>query len=327
MANPTQEHEDLLRRHRFALVSQNKHRKYKDPEGRVYIVSKTPSDWWAWRNALTTLKRVIANPVPTSEVIEVERQRRELEATITLTMRVRPMAGVVGKGKGKTQRGVGIYYEEKIEPTVEELARREELRQRALANQGRKYEEWRKRREERRKREEWARQLSKFRRASRQVTKDVSDIYGFMQLMTLLGASRSMAAGMLRENGNEVKTAEQRGRLLDAIFVLNHAKAYGDECDEQFQTAVAKAASTDVSIGGQFLMYRGGRAPHWFPALNETINIDAQRLRLLRRTLAWLTRGQVEGAEAILTLKSAPDWLARAIGILQVGVNRIEDAQ
>src|ERR1700688_3042727 len=45
------------------------------------------------------------------------------------------------------------------------------------------------------------------------------------------------------------------------------------------------------------------------------------------RRVAWLTRGQVEGAQAILTLKPAPEWLALAIGTLQVGVNRIEDAE
>jgi len=194
-------------------------------------------------------------------------------------------------------------------------------------NRAREYEKWRKRREERRERGEWARQLSKFRRASRQLTRDVSEIHGFMQLMTLLEATRSMTAGILRENGNEIKTAEQRGRLLDAIFVLNHEKAYGDEPDEGFQSAIADAASTHVSIAGQFLMHRGDRTPRWLPAMGETVNINAQRLRLLRRTLTWLTRGLVDGANDILTSKPAPEWLSRAIGTLQVGVNRIEETQ
>lgn len=328
MANPAKKLESLLRLHRFELVSQRKHLKYKNPQGKIYVMGKTPSDIRAAHKALTVLERVIANPVPTSEVIEEERLRREIEATITLQAQPKPsIAGIAGAGKGKKSKGTGIYYEEKIVPTAEELAHREQIRQRALANQAREYEKWRERREERRKRDEWARQLSKFRRASRQLTRDVSDIHGFMQLMTLLEASRSVAAGILRENGNEIKTAKQRGRLLDAIFVLNHEEASGDEPDEEFQSAVTKAASTNVSSGGPFLMYRGGRAPHWLPTMNETININAQRLRLMRRTVTWLTRGQVEGAKVILTLKPAPEWLARAVGGLQVGVNRIEETQ
>jgi hypothetical protein len=328
VANPAKKLESLLRLHRFELVSQRNHLKYKNPQGKIFVMGKTPSDFRADHKALAVFQRVISSPVPTSEVIEEERQRRELEATIALRPQPRPStAGISGAGRSAKSKGTGIYYEAKVVPTAEQLAHREETRQRALANQAREYEKSRVRREERREQDEWARQLSKFRRASRQVTKDVRDLHGFMQLMTLLRASRSMAASMLRENANEIKTAEQRGRLLDAILVLNHARADGEEMDEEFKSAVANAASTDMFIVGQFLMHRGGRAPRWFPASDETINISAQRLRLLRRTVAWVNRGQVEGATAIVTLKPLPDWLGRAIGSLQLGVNRIEETQ
>lgn len=328
MANPAQKLESLLRLHRFELVSQRKHLKYKNPQGKIYVMGKTPSDFRAAHKALSGLERVIANPVPTSELIEEERQRRELEATITLQAQRKPsIAGIAGAGKGKKSKGTGIHYEEKVVPTAEQLVHREAMRQRALANQAREYEKKRERREERRKRSEWAGQLSKFRREARQVTKDVGDLHDFMELVTLLEASRSVTARMLRENGNEIKTAEQRGRLLDAIFVLNREKAYGEESDEEFQGAVTNAASMDVFIGGQFLMYRGGRAPRWLPAVGETINIDAQKLRLFCRTIAWLTRGQVEGATAIVTLKPVPEWLGRAIGSLNVGANTIEETR
>ena len=125
MANPVKEHEELLRQHRFVLVSENKHRKYKDPEGRVYIVSKTPSDWRAWQNALTTLKLVIASPVQTSEVIEEERQRREIEKIITLTVTVKPLAGMSGAGKKKRQRGTGFIYEDKGVKSLAQIAHEE----------------------------------------------------------------------------------------------------------------------------------------------------------------------------------------------------------
>jgi hypothetical protein len=119
MANPAREHEALLRRHGFVLVSENKHRKYKDPEGRVYIVSKTPSDWRAWRNAVATLKRAIANAVPSSELLEEERQRRELEASIALEAQRKPsVVGISGAGKGTKSRGTGFVYDDRKPPKV-----------------------------------------------------------------------------------------------------------------------------------------------------------------------------------------------------------------
>lgn len=52
-------HDALLRQHNFILVRQNKHKVYRNPEGKVYVVGNTPSDCrWA-QNALRTLKRVI----------------------------------------------------------------------------------------------------------------------------------------------------------------------------------------------------------------------------------------------------------------------------
>src|SRR5579862_2894667 len=123
MANPAKKLESLLKLHRFELVSQRKHLKYKNPQGKIYVMGKTPSDIRAAHKALTVLERVIANPVPTSEVIEEERLRRELEATITLQAQPKPsIAGIAGAGKGKKSMGTGIYYEEKVVPTAEQLA-------------------------------------------------------------------------------------------------------------------------------------------------------------------------------------------------------------
>jgi hypothetical protein len=58
-ANALAKHDALLRQHKFVLIRHNKHRVYRNPEGKVYVVGNTPSDWrWAM-NALKTLKRVI----------------------------------------------------------------------------------------------------------------------------------------------------------------------------------------------------------------------------------------------------------------------------
>lgn len=101
---------DLLRRHKFALVSQHKHYKFQSPENRVFIMSKTPSDWRVWRNALAELKRVIAAPVPTSLLLEEERQRREMEQFISLRTQERQKRGTQGPAK---TNGTGIYYYDK----------------------------------------------------------------------------------------------------------------------------------------------------------------------------------------------------------------------
>jgi len=58
-ANPIAKHDALLREHKFVLIRQRKHRVYRNPEGKVYVVGSTPSDWRSVRNAVSALKRVI----------------------------------------------------------------------------------------------------------------------------------------------------------------------------------------------------------------------------------------------------------------------------
>src|SRR6202521_5718590 len=147
-----------MRRHPFVLVSENKHLKYKNPEGRVFIRSKTPSDWRAANNMVASLKRVIANPLPSSEVIEEERQRRELESSILLDcQRKLSFVGISGAGKGKKSSGVGIYYDEKVfvEPTLEMLAQQQKARQRSLEREA----ERKAKRAVRRAAQEWKRMI------------------------------------------------------------------------------------------------------------------------------------------------------------------------
>jgi hypothetical protein len=193
MANPAQEHEALLRRHRFVLVSENKHRKYRDPEGRVYIVSKTPSDRWAWRNAVSTLKRVTVSPVPSCELLEAERQRRELEASIVVQAQRKPsVAGISGAGKGKRFRGTGFIYEDKavVELTPEQLEQRQKARDRSE----RRTDERRAARLTNRESNEWKNRLYEFRRSMRDAKSDLEMAFRVAKAYVAMRAARDTFA-------------------------------------------------------------------------------------------------------------------------------------
>lgn len=329
MANPAKKLESLLRLHRFELVSQNKHLKYKNPQGRLYIMSKTPSDIRAGHRMLATFKRVIADPPPTSEVIEEMRQRKELEAAIELVAQHKPSgAGIAGAGKGKKSKGVGIYYDEKLPPTAEELALREELRQRAQANAQRKEEDKKQRRDQRRASEEWSRQLWKFRRATRQVIKDNSDIFKFMFGVAMLAAARKMAADGGRDNSiPRNATVEQRERLVNALFAICH-RTYYEEQNATFCRAVETSADHMRLLCAQLLMRWGGRVPRFledFP--EEPVNLGARQVRLMQAAVAFFDGETVEVPRGELRKESPPRWLCEAVMRLRAGENKYEPAQ
>jgi hypothetical protein len=227
MANPAQEHEALLRRHRFVLVSENKHRKYRDPEGRVYIVSKTPSDWWAWRNAVSTLKRVTVSAVPSSELLEAERQRRELEASIVLQAQRKPsVAGISGAGKGKKFRGTGFIYEDKaaVELTPEQL----EQRQRARERSERRKDERRAARLANRESYEWKNRLYEFRRSMRDAKSDLEMAFRVAKAYVAMRAARDAFARTIvgvekRETRKSLVRQNETGYVVGglAMDILN----------------------------------------------------------------------------------------------------------
>jgi len=341
MANPAKKLESLLRLHRFELVSQKKHLKYKNPQGKIYVIGKTPSDFRAAHKALTVLERVIVSPVPTSEVIEEERQRRELEATITLQAQPKPtIAGVVGAGKGKKSSGVGIYYEVKkpdkvkLPPTAEELALREEIHRETEAEMERQQAETMERRRARRQKKEWSALLSGCRRAVRQTQKDVNDIGSFAATGTLLQLSRKMAADALREwrgeKPEELAAEHDKRRLVkrlvDGAFFLKHREAYGENPDGEFQRLVDRAAVEALHKAGQFLMHWGGRAPRFYPPFGESLTLTAAKVRMLHRTATYPS--ELRDADAweagILQRHRPPEWLREAVLRLRVGVNKLE---
>jgi hypothetical protein len=325
MANPVKEHEELLRRHRFVLVGENKHLKYKDPAGRVYIVSKTPSDWHAWQNALSTLKRVIANPVPTSEVIEEERQRKALEPTIQLTVTVKPPKGMQGAGKKAKRKGVGIFYDDDKRLKKEEERKRREIF--LATEEGRAYTarkaqeevERKQRRELRRLEQEWDRQLRQFRRTTKRWEQDSLDCRRFMVNSLMYAKSRQMFNSFLRKMREEdwTFTAVERQEGFRSMFieVVRTAANYGSEpgkklCDEIWE---ALEASEDMIAA---IMYESGRAPQWAVAAPEADFAIRPPIRLLlRRTVEWLNEGHiVDGnGDGIAAKAPTPQWITDAV--------------
>ena len=127
MSNPAVKLDKLLREHRFQLVRQDKHKIYREPGGRIFVTSSTPSDYrWAG-NALTELKRVIASP-PKPMVIAIADWERE-EAARLIQGQQKTHVGISsgGKGKSKRSRGTGFIYDDQL--TTAQLLRRQQLTQ------------------------------------------------------------------------------------------------------------------------------------------------------------------------------------------------------
>jgi len=113
--NPESEFKNLLRQHKFKLVSDRNHYKYADPDGRILVVSKTPSDFRAYHNMVRDLKHTVANPPPSNHVLEFARRRKILEEYVRLHPAVKKtggISGVAGRGKGANSRGTGFIYDD-----------------------------------------------------------------------------------------------------------------------------------------------------------------------------------------------------------------------
>jgi hypothetical protein len=134
MSDPQIQHDRLLREHGFELVRSRKHRVYQDADGRVYVVASTPSDHFAWKNALGTIKRVVAAP-PKPLVLAISEFEREQAALVIQGEERRGLGG--GSSKQRRSQGTGIWYDDKIE-LVETLPRRQELARLARENKERR---------------------------------------------------------------------------------------------------------------------------------------------------------------------------------------------
>jgi hypothetical protein len=323
VANPQQEFEILMARYRFALVSQNRHIKYKNPEGKILIVSKTPSDWRVWHNRLTTLKRVIANPAPSSEVIEEQRQRKELESFIRLHTERKPsVVGISGAGKGKKSRGTGFTYEEKI--PVELTAQQIEQQRRARENDLRKAAERKATREVRRAAEEWNRMVGHCKKQIRQVHHDTQAIRRFIASVVVAEAARAETADYLRSYRKEYPGSITGRADREQAF----AEVMARYSRQVMEDSSALDAETDKQYYLGSLVYRlSGREPRWFASafgFPVCLKLCARQIRLVRATVAFLHRSEkIEVEGGTLRNIEVPQWLLDTVAKLHVGVNAV----
>jgi hypothetical protein len=264
--NPQIEHDRLLRQHKFELVSERNHLKYNDPAGRVYVCAKTPSDHRAYLNQIRSLKRVIAAPVPSSRIVDELRQIKELEQYIALQPAQKNSQGIQGKGKGKKQKGTGIFYEEKPDKTAEQIAAEEETRERARANNERKDAEKKERRDERRKNEEWNNQLTSFRRQAREVNATVHRAWVFAIAVGHFEMGRQGVAERLRaerKQGEGISYAEARRRDDYVGGVVFNMKKESDPLAAAFiENSTDEFLESSMTIA-YMLTLKAGKFPRW----------------------------------------------------------------
>lgn len=147
MSSTLAKHDALLRQHKFVLVREDKHKVYRNPEGKVYVTSATPSDWRAGFNMLTALKRCIAEPAKPMVVAISDFEREQAAQLIQGQQKQQHTAHGMGCGKQKHSRGTGFIYDGPRIVTLEEQATREAQRRQARENAQRRAEEKRQRRE------------------------------------------------------------------------------------------------------------------------------------------------------------------------------------
>ena len=73
--------QQLLQEHKFVLQRETKHQVWKNPEGKTFVCSSTPSNNWAAMNALGDLRRVIGwKPTPKPKKEEKPYRKRHVAA-------------------------------------------------------------------------------------------------------------------------------------------------------------------------------------------------------------------------------------------------------
>ena len=147
MSNALAKHDALLREHKFVLVRDDKHKVYRNPEGKVYVTAATPSDWRAGFNMLKALKRCIAEPAKPMVLAINDFEREQATQLIHGQPKLRHAAHGMGCGKQKHSRGTGFIYDGPRMMTPEGQAIREAQRHQARENARRRAEEKRQQRE------------------------------------------------------------------------------------------------------------------------------------------------------------------------------------
>jgi hypothetical protein len=145
MSNALAKHDALLRQHKFVLVRDDKHKVYRNPEGKVYVTAATPSDRRAGFNMLTALKRCIVEPAKPMVIAINDFEREQAAQLIQGQQKLQHAAHGMGSGKRKHSRGTGFIYEGPRMMTPEQQAIHEVQRQQAHENAQRRAEEKRQR--------------------------------------------------------------------------------------------------------------------------------------------------------------------------------------
>src|SRR5437868_4487984 len=111
MSNVVAKHDALLREHKFVLVREDKHKVYRNPEGKIYVTAATPSDRRAAFNMIKALKRCIAEPAKPMVIAISDFEREQAAQLIQGHQKQQPTARGMGRGKQRHSRGTGFIYD------------------------------------------------------------------------------------------------------------------------------------------------------------------------------------------------------------------------
>ena len=84
MAAPEIEIQRLLEEHGFVLQRQTNHQVWKNPQGLTFVCAQTPSDKWAYANALSNLRRLV-NWKPQPKTPKAKKEYRKPHVPVNRT--------------------------------------------------------------------------------------------------------------------------------------------------------------------------------------------------------------------------------------------------
>jgi hypothetical protein len=119
----------LLYAHGYRLKRANKHQIWENDRHNTLVVAATPSDWRAWKNALTILQRQIAG-LPTNCTTPTFVLPENLSAAFDQTLGINRKPSAGGQVRPAKSKGTGFIYDEpkKVDLTPEQIEAREAKR-------------------------------------------------------------------------------------------------------------------------------------------------------------------------------------------------------
>src|SRR5947208_15530768 len=111
MSNALAKHDALLCQHKFVLVRDDKHKVYRNPEGKVYVTAATPSDWRAGFNMRKALKRRIPAPAKPLVLAINDFERDQAAQPIQVQPKLQHGAHGMASGKQRHSRATGFMHD------------------------------------------------------------------------------------------------------------------------------------------------------------------------------------------------------------------------